>query len=80
MSDDLPLRWPELGPQARAAKATYLLMLNGEMRSRELADRLGYANTNGVSYLMDALSLAGVPVYRPHFGSWAIVQEGDGNV
>lgn len=66
-------RWPDLTPQGRAAKATHLLMLRREMKASDLADELGYANTNGVSYLMDALSLGGVPVYKPRDGYWAIL-------
>ncbi|MBX3057455.1 MAG: hypothetical protein KF770_13385 [Anaerolineae bacterium] len=81
MCDEERIRWPDLTPQARAARAVYLLMIHREMRSSELAEALGYANTNGVAYLMDALTLGGVPVWRPQAGVWAILQgndEGDG--
>ena len=77
-------RKQEYTPQAKAARATYLLMTNGRMSTEELSEAVGYQYRtdwngsgigNGLSYLMDNISLAGVPVYEPERGYWEIIQE-----
>lgn len=67
----------ELGPQARAARATYLLVMRTlggahQLTSREIAEATGLGTAAGVRYLMDNLTLAGVPVWQPGPGLWAL--------
>ncbi|MCP4427163.1 MAG: hypothetical protein GY803_21970 [Chloroflexi bacterium] len=59
-------------PQARAARATYLLMQRGEMTTAALMNELGYRARQSVYHLLDGLSLADVPVFQPREGYWAI--------
>ena len=62
----------ELTPHAKAARVTYLLMQRGRMTTRELSEVTGMSG-NGVRYLMENLSLAGVPVWKPRHGEWALL-------
>jgi len=66
-------RWPDLTPQSRAGRATYLLVLRGEMATSALAEELGYVDNHGVHHLMANLSLGGVPVFQPQAGYWALL-------
>ncbi len=66
----------ELTAQAKAAKVTYLLS-QGEMRTSELMEALGYKQQQGVSFLMRHLSAARVPVHQPRRGWWAIRSDED---
>ena len=67
----------DMTPQSRAALVTFLLMQKVEMTTAELADATGISGA-GVRYLMDNLSLAGVPIYKPCHGHWAILREAQG--
>ena len=67
------IRWPDLTPQSRAARATYLIMQHRELQTRQLAEMLGYESNQGVNYLMSRISLGGVPVFQPQAGYWAIL-------
>ncbi len=63
----------DLTPQARAARATYLLMTHGRMSTSELIRELGYTQSNSVMFLMDSISST-LPVMR-NDGYWEIVEE-----
>ena len=67
-------RADELTPTARGALATYLLMGVDEMSTGDLQDALGYKTRNGVRYSLENVSFAGVPVYQPRDGYWAIIK------
>lgn len=69
----------ELTPQAKAALATYLLMMYEEMTTAEICRHTGITTRQGVLYLMDNLSSGGVPVYQPTPGRWAISPGGRRN-
>lgn len=58
--------------QAKAARATFLLMTRGQMRTAELMEELGYQSTEGVRLLMNNVSLGHVPIWNPDRGVWAI--------
>lgn len=68
------VRYPGLSPQARAARATYLLMLHGSVSTARLVDELGYGDGHGVWHLMNNLSQGGVPVFQPQPGTWCILR------
>ncbi len=61
-------------PQSRAVTAVYLLFQEDEVPESTLQERLGYASTNGLRFLMDNLSGARVPVYEPRQGYWALLR------
>lgn len=61
--------------QSRAARATYLLMIRRSISTAELRAALGFMNVSSVYPLMDNLSAAGVPVYQPDIGLWALNRE-----
>lgn len=65
-----------LTPQGRAALVTYLLMKRESMTTRQLAEVTGITGA-AVRSMMDNLSVAGVPVYKPGHGEWAILKEGN---
>lgn len=72
-----------LTPQERAAKATYLLIMNalegcGEraMTMREITETVELQSHQGFYALMDNLSRAGIPVYCPEPGRWALNVDG----
>lgn len=69
-----------LAGQAKAARATFLLMTRGQMRTAELMEELGYQSTEGVRFLMNNISLAHVPVWNPDRGVWAIQGFEKGNL
>ncbi len=58
--------------QAKAARATFLLMTRGPMRTAELMEELGYQSTEGVRFLMNNISLGHVPIWNPDRGVWAV--------
>jgi hypothetical protein len=61
--------------QGRAGRTTYLLALKGPMRTSEIAESVGLTTGAGVRAMMANLSSAGVPIYQPEPGSWALRQE-----
>ena len=61
----------ELTPQARSARATYLLIIRPPMTTGELVESLG-VDRHAVYKIMDNLSLAGVPVYQPEKNYWTV--------
>ena len=65
-------RAEELTPTARGALATYLLLSVDEMSTDSIMNSMGYKSRRGAQYLMDNLSFAGVPIYQPREGYWAI--------
>ena len=65
-----------LTPQGRAALVTYLLMKRESMTTRQLVEVTGITGA-AVRSMMDNLSVAGVPVYKPAYGEWAILKEGN---
>lgn len=67
-------RADELTPTARGALATYLLMCVDEMSTSHLREALGYKSGDGVRYNLDNLSIAGIPIYQPREGYWAIIK------
>ena len=60
----------ELTPQARAARVTYLLVMRGQMTTRQVAEEAGIS-PNGARYLMGNLSVV-LPVYQPEVGVWVL--------
>lgn len=64
-----------LTAQARAGKATYLLMMYGPLTAKDLSDRLGYRHHHSIQLLLDNLSLGAVPVYEPQPGLWDILRD-----
>lgn len=67
--------WENTTPQARAARATYLLMRYGPMTTEELMRQLGYKQRASVEMLMNNLSIGEVPVQEGDGDYWVI--EGD---
>lgn len=63
----------ELPPQARSALVTYLLMLRGQLSTDEIKEATGIRSTPGVVYLMDNVSLGGVPIYKKGEGLYALL-------
>lgn len=62
----------KLTAHGKAGLAPYLLAIRAEMTTAELKRALGLESSSGIHYLMDNLSFAGVPVYQPGHGLWAI--------
>lgn len=67
--------WRNTTPQARAARATYLLMRYGPMTTEELMHKLGYKQRASVEMLMNNLSIGEVPIQEWAGDYWGI--EGD---
>lgn len=66
----------ELTPQARASKVTWLLVNRGELTTADIMDATGLSDV-GSRYLMDNLSLGGVPFWKPGPGRWRLLREDD---
>lgn len=71
----------ELPPAARAARATYLLLMRATetaspVASYEIAEACGLGTAAGVRYLMANLTAAGLPVRRPGPGLWILELDG----
>jgi hypothetical protein len=65
----------DLSPQGRAALTTYLLALRGEMTTSEIAESVGLGSGAAVRAMLANLSSAGVPVFQPQRGCWALFDE-----
>jgi hypothetical protein len=65
----------ELSPQGRAALTTYLLALRGEMTTGEIVEAVGLGSGHAARAMLANLSSAGVPVYQPQRGCWALYGE-----
>lgn len=71
----------ELPPAARAARATYLLLMRATetsepVTSLEVAEACGLRSMAGVRYLMGNLEAAGLPVWQPGRGLWVLTLDG----
>lgn len=66
------MQYEDLTPQGRAARITYLLVLHHEMSTQQIAAQIGLKNGNGIRSIMDNISVAGIPLYQPEPGFWAI--------
>lgn len=62
-----------LTPQARASRVTWLLVQHGELTTRAIMRATGLTDV-GSRYLMDNLSLGGVPVWKPAPGQWRLLR------
>lgn len=66
----------ELTPQARASKVTWLLVNQGELTTADIVNATGLSDV-GARYLMDNLSLGGVPFWKPGPGRWRLLRDDD---
>jgi hypothetical protein len=69
-----------VGAQARAARATMLLMLRESVTAQELMCVTGIRTRNGINYLIDNLSLGYVPIYEIMPGTWAVNRDAIGTL
>ncbi len=62
----------DYSPQGRAGRTTYLLALKGSMTTGQIAESVGLSSGAAVRAMMANLGAAGVPIYQPERGHWAI--------
>lgn len=72
-------RESDLTPQAKSAKVTWLLARHGELTTRRICELTGLSDV-GARYLMDNISLADVPVWKPAPGIWRLSVRPDGTI
>ena len=68
-------RAEELTPHGRAAVVTLHLVREGELTNKQIRDLSGLQTLTGVHYLMGNIGGAGIPVYQPRNGVWALLDE-----
>lgn len=68
------------GAQARAARATMLLLMRESVTREELMVITGIRSRQGLNSLIDNLSLGHVPIYEVQPGQWSVNRDAIGSL
>lgn len=64
----------ELTPTARGARIAMVLILHGNVTTRQIKALTGIRSNAGIIHLMNGVGLA-LPVYQPARGTWALLTD-----